>query len=62
MEHLDAETAMTEQAKAERSRAEERMTLRHKNTSKWAKRLLQRGSLDPQVCCVCRVASMQLKS
>ena len=38
----------SEHEKAERLRAEERMTLRHKNTSKWAKRLLQRKDLDPQ--------------
>lgn len=31
---------------AERRRAEERMTLRHKNTSKWIKRQLQRGEIN----------------
>jgi U3 small nucleolar RNA-associated protein 14 len=46
---LDHESLAAEQEKAERARAEERMTLRHKNTSKWAKRLLQRNSLDPKV-------------
>ena len=34
---------LTEKMEAERKRAEERMSLRHKNTSKWVKRQLQRG-------------------
>lgn len=39
----DGENALEERIKAERRRAEERMTLRHKNTSKWVKRQLKRG-------------------
>ncbi|KAI8073188.1 small-subunit processome [Gongronella butleri] len=39
---MDEEDAM----EAARARAEERMTLKHKNTGKWAKRALARGQLD----------------
>eukprot|EP01134_Creolimax_fragrantissima_P000394 CFRG0394T1 len=45
--NADAETGKEEQIKAERARAQERMSLRHKNTSKWAKHLLSRNSMDP---------------
>lgn len=34
--------------KAEQVRAQERMSLRHKNQSKWVKRMLQRGSSDEE--------------
>eukprot|EP00124_Ichthyophonus_hoferi_P002437 Ihof_evm5s166 gene=Ihof_evmTU5s166 len=44
---MDDEEALEEMEKAERTRAEERMSMRHKNTSKWAKRLMQRNSVDP---------------
>eukprot|EP00730_Choanoeca_flexa_P009100 TRINITY_DN12584_c1_g1_i1.p1 TRINITY_DN12584_c1_g1~~TRINITY_DN12584_c1_g1_i1.p1 ORF type:complete len:968 (+),score=307.01 TRINITY_DN12584_c1_g1_i1:1665-4568(+) len=40
------EAAQDRLMKAERDRAKERMTLRHKNQGKWAKRMLQRGRLD----------------
>ncbi|KAM7255097.1 hypothetical protein ACFE04_020338 [Oxalis oulophora] len=40
---LDPEAAKEEAIKQERKRAEERMTLKHKNTSKWAKRIIGRG-------------------
>lgn len=39
----DGEDAVAARMKAESRRAEERMTLRHKNTSKWVKRQLSRG-------------------
>jgi U3 small nucleolar RNA-associated protein 14 len=42
----DPEAAMEEQLKAETDRALERMSLRHKNTGKWAQQQLQRGNLD----------------
>ncbi|KAL5857809.1 hypothetical protein ACOSQ3_005267 [Xanthoceras sorbifolium] len=40
---MDPEAAKEEARKQEFKRAEERMTLKHKNSSKWAKRILQRG-------------------
>ena len=40
---LDPEYVQQEQIKAEEQRALERMTLKHKNTGKWAKRVLKRG-------------------
>ncbi|KAL6649907.1 hypothetical protein ACP70R_014131 [Stipagrostis hirtigluma subsp. patula] len=43
----DPEAAKDLARKQEFKRAEERMTLKHKNTSKWAKRILKRG-LDVQ--------------
>ncbi|KNC76954.1 hypothetical protein SARC_10568 [Sphaeroforma arctica JP610] len=43
----DMVLSQEEQLKAERERAQERMTLRHKNTSKWAKNLLRRNTMDP---------------
>lgn len=46
MEELDHELDGEEKMKAALSRAEERMTLKHKNTSKWAKRALARGAND----------------
>ncbi|KAF8721082.1 hypothetical protein HU200_023498 [Digitaria exilis] len=39
----DPEAAKDYAMKQELKRAEERMTLKHKNTSKWAKRILKRG-------------------
>jgi len=39
----DLEGIMDNKIKAERRRAEERMSLRHKNTSKWVRRQLKRG-------------------
>lgn len=44
---MDPEAAKEETRKQEFKRAEERMTLKHKNSSKWAKRILKRG-LDAQ--------------
>lgn len=46
MEEIDHELDDDEKMKAALSRAEERMTLKHKNTSKWAKRALARGAND----------------
>ncbi|KAG1338720.1 putative U3 small nucleolar RNA-associated protein 14 [Cocos nucifera] len=40
---MDPEAAKDYAMKQEFKRAEERMTLKHKNNSKWAKRILQRG-------------------
>ncbi|KAK6129619.1 hypothetical protein DH2020_036629 [Rehmannia glutinosa] len=45
--HMDPEAAKEQAMKQEFKRAEERMTLKHKNSSRWAKRILQRG-LDAQ--------------
>lgn len=42
----DPEAAMAEQLQAETDRALERMSLRHKNTGKWAQEQLRRGNLD----------------
>ncbi|KAJ4968744.1 hypothetical protein NE237_015445 [Protea cynaroides] len=40
---MDPEAAKEQAMKQEFKRAEERMTLKHKNSSKWAKRILKRG-------------------
>ncbi|GLT43191.1 hypothetical protein SLA2020_171610 [Shorea laevis] len=40
---MDPETAKEQARKQEFKRAEERMTLKHKNKSKWARRILERG-------------------
>ncbi|RHZ79054.1 hypothetical protein Glove_152g42 [Diversispora epigaea] len=42
----DKETIKEEQMKLESARAQERMSLRHKNTSKWAKQTLKYGAND----------------
>jgi len=44
LEELDPELAAKERMKLETERARERVTLRHKNTGKWARRMLQRGN------------------
>ncbi|KAF3331944.1 U3 small nucleolar RNA-associated protein 14 [Carex littledalei] len=44
---MDPEAAKQNAIKHEQKRAEERLTLKHKNSSKWAKRILKRG-LDIQ--------------
>ncbi|KAH6834031.1 hypothetical protein C2S53_004833 [Perilla frutescens var. hirtella] len=41
--HMDPEAAKEHAMKLEFKRAEERMTLKHRNSSQWAKRILQRG-------------------
>eukprot|EP00271_Cylindrocystis_brebissonii_P022634 TRINITY_DN878_c0_g3_i1.p1 TRINITY_DN878_c0_g3~~TRINITY_DN878_c0_g3_i1.p1 ORF type:complete len:1258 (-),score=449.77 TRINITY_DN878_c0_g3_i1:103-3876(-) len=41
--HMDPEEAKELAIKQEYKRAQERMTLRHRNTSKWAKRILEKG-------------------
>lgn len=46
---LDPEIAEQERLKAEAERARERMTQRHKNTSKWARELLSRKHMDTEV-------------
>ncbi|KAI8062362.1 small-subunit processome [Gilbertella persicaria] len=43
---IDHEMDQEDKMEAAMSRAEERMTLKHKNTSKWAKRALARGTQD----------------
>ncbi|KAK7393177.1 hypothetical protein VNO78_21682 [Psophocarpus tetragonolobus] len=40
---MDPEAAKEDALKEERQRAEERMTLRHKNNNRWAKRIFKRG-------------------
>jgi U3 small nucleolar RNA-associated protein 14 len=46
MAELDHEMEDNEKMDAAMARAEERMSLKHKNTSKWAKRALARGTQD----------------
>lgn len=46
MDEIDHEMEDGEKMDAAMSRAEERMSLKHKNTSKWAKRALARGAQD----------------
>jgi U3 small nucleolar RNA-associated protein 14 len=46
MDEIDHEMEDGEKMDAAMSRAEERMSLKHKNTSKWAKRALARGTQD----------------
>ncbi|KAI1320940.1 hypothetical protein EDD11_009263 [Mortierella claussenii] len=48
MEELDPEQAREERLLAEQKRAQERMTLKHKNTGKWAKDQLKHGNFDPE--------------
>lgn len=43
IESLDPEAAETERMKMEAERAKERVTLRHRNTGKWARQLASRG-------------------
>ncbi|KAF9358269.1 hypothetical protein BGX26_002137 [Mortierella sp. AD094] len=47
MAELDPEQAREERMLAEQKRAQERMTLKHKNTGKWAKDQLKHGNFDP---------------
>lgn len=44
LQKLDPERAKEEMDRMEFERAKERMTLKHKNTGKWAKRLLGRSN------------------
>ncbi|KAI8327677.1 small-subunit processome [Choanephora cucurbitarum] len=46
VDEIDHEMEDEDQMDAAKSRAEERMTLKHKNTSKWARRALARGTQD----------------
>jgi U3 small nucleolar RNA-associated protein 14 len=46
LQELDHDISQEDQQEAAMSRAEERMTLKHKNTGKWAKRALARGQQD----------------
>ncbi|KAF7724213.1 hypothetical protein EC973_001232 [Apophysomyces ossiformis] len=46
IEEIDHELSREEQVNAAMQRAEERMSLKHKNTSNWAKRALARGQHD----------------
>ncbi|KAI8597161.1 small-subunit processome [Dissophora ornata] len=48
MAELDPEQAREERLLAEQKRAEERMTLKHKNSGKWAKDQLKHGNFDPE--------------
>jgi U3 small nucleolar RNA-associated protein 14 len=45
-EGLEGEDVEEEQMRKEAARAKERMTLRHKNTGEWAKKMLSRGQHD----------------
>ncbi|EGD80880.1 hypothetical protein PTSG_01466 [Salpingoeca rosetta] len=46
LEELDEDERKQRLLKQERKRAEERLTLKHKNKGKWAKRMMARGSMD----------------
>ncbi|GMI15524.1 hypothetical protein TrLO_g1339 [Triparma laevis f. longispina] len=46
MKELDPSAAREEEEKEAVKRMEERMTLQHRNTSKWARKQLRRGNLD----------------
>ncbi|CAJ0747761.1 3902_t:CDS:10 [Entrophospora sp. SA101] len=48
LSQLDPELAREERIKLDTARAKERMTLKHKNTTKWAKQLLKNGHHDPE--------------
>ncbi|KAF9426843.1 hypothetical protein BGZ76_002568 [Entomortierella beljakovae] len=48
MAELDPSQAHEERMLAEQKRAQERMTLKHKNTGKWAKDQLKHGNFDPE--------------
>ena len=53
LDEFDPEAADEERMKLERQRAEERMNLRHKKGSKWAKQLMRGEDLSEEVrCCV----------
>lgn len=55
----DEAAAQRAAEEAEFERAKERLTLKHKNTSKWARRALKRGSvMDMGARAVYRSASM----
>ncbi|RKO89789.1 Utp14 protein-domain-containing protein [Blyttiomyces helicus] len=48
LKRLDPELAKQEMEKLAAERAQERMTLKHKNTGKWAKQMLGRHDADPE--------------
>ncbi|KAH7049810.1 small-subunit processome [Linnemannia elongata] len=48
MADLDPAQAHEERLLAEQKRAQERMTLKHKNTGKWAKDQIKHGNFDPE--------------
>ncbi|KAG0364419.1 Utp14 protein-domain-containing protein [Gamsiella multidivaricata] len=48
MKELDPQQAREEHMLQEQKRAQERMTLKHKNTGKWAKDQLKHGNFDPE--------------
>ncbi|KAG0240366.1 Utp14 protein-domain-containing protein [Mortierella sp. GBAus27b] len=48
MADLDPSQVQEERLLAEQKRAQERMTLKHKNTGKWAKDQLKHGNFDPE--------------
>src|SRR5687768_12029516 len=48
LNRLDPELARQEREKLEAQRAQERMTLKHKNTGKWARQILGRGDSEPE--------------
>ncbi|XP_001634080.2 U3 small nucleolar RNA-associated protein 14 homolog A [Nematostella vectensis] len=48
LQKSDPDKARQELEKLERARAEERVSLKHRNTSKWAKSLLVHGNKDPE--------------
>lgn len=48
---IDPEMARREEEKMLQERAQERLTLRHKNTSKWVQHALHKGqTADEEVC------------
>lgn len=50
LQKTDPEAALAKLEKVERARAEERISLRHRNTGKWAKGLAIRAKYDVEVC------------
>lgn len=49
LQKTDPEAALKKLEELERSRAEERATLRHRSTGKWAKNLAVRAKYDKEV-------------
>lgn len=52
MDEADPEAADEERMKLERARAEERMSLRHKKGSKWARQLMKSEEMSEEVSCI----------
>mmetsp|Transcript_46643 Transcript_46643/g.77498 ORF Transcript_46643/g.77498 Transcript_46643/m.77498 type:complete len:533 (-) Transcript_46643:23-1621(-) len=60
LEELDPELAEAEKKKIEAKRVQERMSLRHKNTSKWVKRQLRLAKGNPAMRGMQKVIGQQL--